>query len=183
MGSPPRGRGKVRRAAHRASGAGITPAWAGKSATPSQYSGFAEDHPRVGGEKAFFSGKFDETKGSPPRGRGKAFTVGPLRLVRGITPAWAGKRSSVVCRRSHAEDHPRVGGEKCRYEECARNFLGSPPRGRGKARTCAGVLESTRITPAWAGKRGNTNETNFENGDHPRVGGEKASGENSSAAG
>ena len=50
-GSPPRGRGKVYLGPQLWAGNGITPAWAGKSASqPFGYSAPA-DHPRVGGEK------------------------------------------------------------------------------------------------------------------------------------
>ena len=51
-GSPPRGRGKAVKAHDQMAGAGITPAWAGKSAESRGASGRERDHPRVGGEKS-----------------------------------------------------------------------------------------------------------------------------------
>ena len=50
-GSPPRGRGKDDLPADLSGGAGITPAWAGKSSFPPDRSVTLWDHPRVGGEK------------------------------------------------------------------------------------------------------------------------------------
>ena len=53
LGSPPRGRGK---AVHRFPGlalVGITPAWAGKSASLDFFGFLLGDHPRVGGEKPY----------------------------------------------------------------------------------------------------------------------------------
>ena len=51
-GSPPRGRGKVENALLLNLLDRITPAWAGKSPEHYEVTYYAEDHPRVGGEKA-----------------------------------------------------------------------------------------------------------------------------------
>ena len=51
-GSPPRGRGKAIEDIKSDMEARITPAWAGKSISSRHLSNIAEDHPRVGGEKA-----------------------------------------------------------------------------------------------------------------------------------
>ena len=97
MGSPPRGRGKVRILPLTRLGFRITPAWAGKSekkgCRPSSY----RDHPRVGGEKMFLPRSGFAVRGSPPRGRGKGGATVPETALPGITPAWAGKR----LKRSH----------------------------------------------------------------------------------
>ena len=50
---------------------------------------------------------------------------------------------------------------------------GSPPRVRGKARSCPSVKESCGITPACAGKRRPLAQQSARSGDHPRVCGEK----------
>ena len=71
-------------------------------------------------------------------------------------------------------DHPRVGGEK-QIQHCRREcFLGSPPRGRGKAVTGHRGPRHLGITPAWAGKRPLQKGDLVKNEDHPRVGGEKS---------
>ena len=91
VGSPPRGRGKVRAVTLNMRLSGITPAWAGKRyRLPSLCSGM-KDHPRVGGEKAETAQDTGSCKGSPPRGRGKADQRQDGGRARGITPAWAGK--------------------------------------------------------------------------------------------
>ena len=51
LGSPPRGRGKVRIGSTHDFTPWITPAWAGKSLFRSCVNSFTRDHPRVGGEK------------------------------------------------------------------------------------------------------------------------------------
>ena len=91
----------------------------------------------------------------------------------GITPAWAGKRSSHPSGSSMAWDHPRVGGEKEKKGVKQCGMTGSPPRGRGKGCHFEYCQKGVRITPAWAGK--STAAKCCANGirDHPRVGGEK----------
>ena len=66
----------------------------------------------MGGEKGRFPLGDSFEQGSPPHGRGKvpAFVFGPD--LRGITPAWAGKRTLRFLPPHPAEDHPRMGGEK-----------------------------------------------------------------------
>ena len=111
-GSPPRGRGKVVPAVIVIGALGITPAWAGKSALWPRCGRDAEDHPRVGGEKADTLGEVLMEMGSPPRGRGKGENMNAYAEGIGITPAWAGKRLSILGLSKGGEDHPRVGGEK-----------------------------------------------------------------------
>ena len=132
VGSPPRMRGKAGQCQYHRAEPGITPAYAGKRALCFALTFFAEDHPRVCGEKFHHRGTIDVTVGSPPRMRGKAVGCGRELHRTGITPAYAGKSFLVfpllLCRK----DHPRVCGEKrllCRFRF---RFPGSPPRMRGK---------------------------------------------------
>ena len=90
-GSPPRGRGKAPAPASFQPPAGITPAWAGKRQEFLALCDVAEDHPRVGGEKAHACEWFRLSQGSPPRGRGKATDIRFCLCTERITPAWAGK--------------------------------------------------------------------------------------------
>ena len=111
--------------------------------------------------------------GSPPRGRGKE-AVAPFPLpAAGITPAWAGKRTSPHLYCELSKDHPRVGGEKQNTEQNLTKVRGSPPRGRGKVGPCGVGGTQKRITPAWAGKRPCQERPVEGRWDHPRVGGEK----------
>ena len=173
QGSPPRGRGKVDSLSRQLTGSGITPAWAGKSWPLRDIHNLVWDHPRVGGEKFVRYGYKFPVGGSPPRGRGKVPETYRYVAGYGITPAWAGKSHlGVFCREPH-RDHPRVGGEKRDTESREDSILGSPPRGRGKVKTCTACKETFRITPAWAGKSGLSLQSTLLSGDHPRVGGEK----------
>ena len=146
---------------------------AGKSRGCARVQTRARDHPRVGGEKGLRFPAFSAREGSPPRGRGKDphATMRPERLR--ITPAWAGKSAERAPAPAGAGDHPRVGGEKQENQNGLKKWAGSPPRGRGKALAGLSQLSQTRITPAWAGKSGRKRMSALQQGDHPRMGGEK----------
>ena len=152
IGSPPHGRGKVRQVGGFDGVAGITPTRAGKRARCPCWCAGGQDHPRVGGEKREWRPTRREKSGSSPRGRGKDPHPDVQGIVRGITPAWAGKRPGVKgalppfritpawagksccgtgCSAGR-KDHPRVGGEKPIVIPCRLASRGSPPHGRGK---------------------------------------------------
>ena len=133
LGSPPRVRGKAVLRVALCIGVGITPAYAGKSRTGLYGNTGGRDHPRVCGEKKF---TFDAGKlipGSPPRMRGKALQLPLCILDMRITPAYAGKSNTFLCKGLTARDHPRVCGEKGLIKVSACGREGSPPRMRGKA--------------------------------------------------
>ena len=79
---------------------GITPAYAGKSTNCFQICGFGEDHPRLCGEKHVTRIFQQRATGSPPPMRGKGYLYKCPKYGRGITPAYAGKRSPL-----HEKDH------------------------------------------------------------------------------
>ena len=92
LGSPPRMRGKVKKTVLDLSRLGITPAYAGKSASLNVLTLVFRDHPRVCGEKRARLASERPTQGSPPRMRGKAKASGQSIQGYRITPAYAGKR-------------------------------------------------------------------------------------------
>ena len=131
-GSPPRMRGKGIEQRNGRVRVGITPAYAGKSGISPGFLLSYRDHPRVCGEKFLEVVQPIAEWGSPPRMRGK----GPLHLLRcrvkGITPAYAGKRGTHSLSGPRRWDHPRVCGEKGMLRLKHSHKLGSPPRMRGK---------------------------------------------------
>ena len=84
--------------------------------------------------------------------RGKADGAPMLAPEIGITPAYAGKRTTHSINCPSCRDHPRVCGEKLGYEHQYIMQLGSPPRMRGKATVADVPAKSVGITPAYAGK-------------------------------
>ena len=131
-GSPPRVREKrsiktVERKKDR-----ITPACAGKTATPTKNQGRDGDHPRVCGKNQPFGKLRHLDTGSPPRVREKQVKSQLEHYQSGITPACAGKTSNY---RWHARlnwDHPRVCGKNVPRPVVAFGMSGSPPRVREK---------------------------------------------------
>ena len=129
--------------------------------------------PPPGGEKSIDGSTWVGVVGSPPRGRGKVPVLLILLVYIGITPAWAGKRSTGPPLTQTTVDHPRVGGEKALRALNRWAAWGSPPRGRGKVDGPPAQVGRGRITPAQAGKRKSATKETKGYEDHPRVGGEK----------
>ena len=84
--------------------------------------------------------------------RGKASAAALRHGFRGITPAYAGKRLSLMGGNPIDGDHPRLCGEKKCPKEVWNPLSGSPPPMRGKAFDANGDVTAAGITPAYAGK-------------------------------
>ena len=152
-GSPPRMRGKAFRPAVIARWHRITPACAGKSCPLPRRTVSVRDHPRVCGEKRPDWKNEVELVGSPPRVRGKDYSLAVFGACIGITPACAGKSRDAHSQKNCGRDHPRVCGEKQSRLRGSFFLRGSPPRVRGKAKKVDAQNLHQGITPACAGKR------------------------------
>ena len=111
--------------------------------------------------------------GSPPLTRGKEAGIRKVPLPARITPAYAGKRCAPSPSLHGRRDHPRLRGEKIFVEKLFSCSTGSPPLTRGKAVVILSSPASTRITPAYAGKRTWRRSPMSRARDHPRLRGEK----------
>ena len=131
----------------------VSPAYAGKSPAAAYACPGTQDHPRVCGEKADAQYQLPIMQGSPPRMRGKAAKSVVSLCSPWITPAYAGKSCLISGSLCSREDHPRVCGEKQMGMLSCTQYLGLPPRMRGKALKPAHELLCDGITPAYAGKR------------------------------
>ena len=172
-GSPPRVRGKAGRPVLGQNAPGITPACAGKRRVCHRFLHPARDHPRVCGEKQKGAWAEGAVMGSPPRVRGKGSAMRTTRAGTRITPACAGKRLISQPDTGHRQDHPRVCGEKQRNYHTTPDWVGSPPRVRGKAAGPPVHKGHHGITPACAGKSWRPVLGLKCSRDHPRVCGEK----------
>ena len=152
----------------------ITPAYAGKSLGDSGGGLGVWDHPRLCGEKHTNPLELLFRSGSPPPMRGKVILNHLEPLSRRITPAYAGKSTLGSTVHSPYEDHPRLCGEKMKYQCTQWLFLGSPPPMRGKAAKAFQWGSDLRITPAYAGKRKRFTILHELGQDHPRLCGEKS---------
>ena len=105
--------------------------------------------------------------------RGKVhFIMREFRRFR-ITPAYAGKSFRKTAVRHAIKDHPRLCGEKISTVSGKMGVTGSPPPMRGKGHFCPSSFSSSRITPAYAGKRPKDGTAKKADWDHPRLCGEK----------
>ena len=112
----------------------ITPAHAGKSEFCISHSNSFWDHPRTCGEKYYKPFCPFIVYGSPPHMRGKVEDLCPRSFQIRITPAHAGKSSSVRMSSTKTLDHPRTCGEKKHLDRYYDEKEGSPPHMRGKDR-------------------------------------------------
>ena len=85
--------------------------------------------------------------------RGKVVHKHVLPAAVRITPAYAGKSSILYDAIDTMRDHPRLCGEKMNMYHARKNHKGSPPPMRGKGYMMQTTSQTTRITPAYAGKR------------------------------
>ena len=115
----------------------------------------------------FFIRRGFPVRRQPPRQEHHA----PLALE--VTPAYAGKSEKQVPFLPPYQDHPRVCGEKDLYGDATVREWESPPRMRGKVHSTVYADGSSRITPAYAGKRSRCTFVQRLRWDHPRVCGEK----------
>ena len=166
-------RGKVVASVVLVAVSGITPAYAGKSPTPAPWRFYAQDHPRLCGEKSSLSPYRCRQSGSPPPMRGKEASNGFPKTWTRITPAYAGKSRLATCLHQFVWDHPRLCGEKEDTRRRKWRQSGSPPPMRGKGPAPPAAMHSSRITPAYAGKSVQSSQQAVERWDHPRLCGEK----------
>ena len=117
-----------------------------------------------------------ETKGSPPRVRGKLAGSPDSFCSCRITPACAGKTVASKGKTRCKRDHPRVCGENTERLKIVTMLSGSPPRVRGKRPNLPYKEFNIRITPACAGKTWHSMLHDVATRDHPRVCGENDSG-------
>ena len=131
------------------------------------------DFPRIRGEKLQLVSMPMRAVGSPPHTRGKEKELQHIRFLKGITPAYAGKRRRLSAAPRFSRDHPRIRGEKIIPGHGLLIRQGSPPHTRGKEGTDGFLGQKTGITPAYAGKRVLYHVPRQYIWDHPRIRGEK----------
>ena len=130
----------------------ITPADAGKTLSVRASRAGLRDHPRGCGENSMSLSSRTTKIGSPPRMRGKHIGGRQIEGEYRITPADAGKTHFIRFSSPLMRDHPRGCGENHFWGEYFSEWLGSPPRMRGKRENGQMADGDGGITPADAGK-------------------------------
>ena len=111
-----------------------------------------QDHPRRCGENKEAQAIKVLCTGSPPQVRGKLGFVKIACTLIGITPAGAGKTFCHTFFAGCVKDHPRRCGENSDITSQRSYKSGSPPQVRGKLGMAGFGIDTSRITPAGAGK-------------------------------
>ena len=129
-----------------------TPAYAGKTPGVLCVRWQEQKHPRVCGEDTLKASHCESCSETPPRMRGRLGELLSCVLLKGNTPAYAGKTPSLAVIVKEYEKHPRVCGEDqravCRF--CVQ--LETPPRMRGRLFGPKNRELRLGNTPAYAGK-------------------------------
>ena len=172
-GSSPRVRGAADLELAADSEHGIIPACAGSRAASMQATRSRWDHPRVCGEQSMVWPTMPAQPGSSPRVRGAESQTFRMVARRGIIPACAGSRISVISISLSPWDHPRVCGEQDGVWRKKDVYEGSSPRVRGAAATKTARHGGRGIIPACAGSSAAIAEWSRGTRDHPRVCGEQ----------
>ena len=115
--------------------------------------------------------------------RGKLNRITEIAMAGRITPADAGKTKRLMVDSFGDMDHPRGCGENYLVMSLVDITIGSPPRMRGKRRTCPAAWAQRRITPADAGKTQYRSLSRISAEDPPRGCGENLPASYRQAAG
>ena len=150
----------------------LIPAHAGKTRVVRSGDSAVGAHPRSRGENEALAASDATDKGSSPLTRGKLNSRSPMRRVRGLIPAHAGKTDSSDTGRAVLTAHPRSRGENSMLTGAGVLAGGSSPLTRGKLLMTGNVLKRIGLIPAHAGKTRNRTRPSVGPGAHPRSRGE-----------
>ena len=113
-----------------------------------------------------------ESRGLPPRARGRPAQVLRDEADEGTTPACAGTTSPAAAGSVRAGDYPRVRGDDDALQGLGHEGAGLPPRARGRPRRDLLADQSPRTTPACAGTTAPSRPSMSGTSDYPRVRGD-----------
>ena len=172
FGSPPRARGRLGGAAPLPRVGGLTPACAGTTAESPGRRGRTAAHPRVRGDDPQPAARALSARGSPPRARGRLGPGVQAGRLLGLTPACAGTTRSLSSLKAARRAHPRVRGDDAGVLLIGGEWVGSPPRARGRRAHVGVGPVAARLTPACAGTTPAPSPRGPYPGAHPRVRGD-----------
>ena len=130
LGSPPLARERLAAASRPSVAHGITPACAGKTGLGRCTATLFRDHPRLRGKDKCVVHTLRVLMGSPPLARERPFHSLAQLLLKGITPACAGKTVKHSGDTHEGEDHPRLRGKDLYSFGSTCHYGGSPPLAR-----------------------------------------------------
>ena len=172
MGPSPRWRGARGRADPCDPRRGTIPALAGSTRSHMAVADRTRDHPRAGGEHAWFLNPLNADVGPSPRWRGARRDARYGEAGCGTIPALAGSTPPAGRRPTATRDHPRAGGEHdLRFDQVDQHG-GPSPRWRGALALVVVDPVAGGTIPALAGSTPPIKSGLSPPWDHPRAGGE-----------
>ena len=154
---------------------GLTPAYAGSTATSTSDATQTRAHPRICGEHVVHQLPVLQGRGSPPHMRGAQMDLSGGEQQVGLTPAYAGSTPPPVPLSNCRWAHPRICGEHSITCDDQPPKLGSPPHMRGALFLGFGQPLRAGLTPAYAGSTRPFRAICSSHGAHPRICGEHRS--------
>ena len=152
METPPLARGRPDAKGCTCFPSGNTPACAGKTVRISRAGDVYRKHPRLRGEDSALGRRTSRRPETPPLARGRPRSKRATRCLRGNTPACAGKTSPLKYAVTESWKHPRLRGEDPPDRAAKDTRRETPPLARGRPKGAQSYDETTRNTPACAGK-------------------------------
>ncbi len=181
-GSSPHARGTpVVRSSH-ALTARIIPACAGNATLHGMANFYMSDHPRMRGERCVRIDPRSVVVGSSPHARGTRLAEDARGRLARIIPACAGNARPPRPMCASRADHPRMRGERQPKPHQSVRVAGSSPHARGTHSGKAWAWRRPRIIPACAGNASRRGCGWPWATDHPRMRGERVSGNSTTAA-
>ena len=111
------------------------------------------DHPHACGDKSSFIEKIVTTMGSSPRVWGQGLDCLLVILLIGIIPTRVGTRLNAIRNSASQKDHPHACGDKKRFCNHGKAFVGSSPRVWGQETVIQISQKGCRIIPTRVGTR------------------------------
>ena len=192
-GTPPRGRGRLRRHGCERRRTRNTPARAGTTIPDTTMDRVVPEHPRAGGDDRNASHDGPEVPGTPPRGRGRRGRGRASRHLSGNTPARAettpvinvgtadvvgtpprgrGTTPTGADGMGVGTEHPRAGGDDRNTDPVRPCRFGTPPRGRGRHVTFHASMGVPGTPPRGRGTTWRWRSRTSVPTEHPRAGGD-----------
>ena len=150
------------------------PAYAGNASWVQSLNPQASVHPRIRGERPRLQSTGPLVSGSSPHTRGTLRYRSCCSTTGRFIPAYAGNARNPQFAPVQRPVHPRIRGERERYNDSDVLNVGSSPHTRGTPAPTPAHRLPGRFIPAYAGNAGPSNPARRNNPVHPRIRGERS---------
>ena len=175
FGSSPHTRGTHQRIHSTAAASRFIPAYAGNASWVQSLNPQASVHPRIRGERPRLQSTGPLVSGSSPHTRGTLRYRSCCSTTGRFIPAYAGNARNPQFAPVQRPVHPRIRGERERYNDSDVLNVGSSPHTRGTPAPTPAHRLPGRFIPAYAGNARAGKVDQIPDSVHPRIRGERVS--------